>query len=373
MANRIPLLPTQDWPHSGSLTEPLIASPERLHQARSSVDGSPCHPAVEHDNSDSLSSPSRRPRKKRRSTSSSSIPSAKDQSRKDSVLLKSPSVPTFHTKTDTRDSDPAIPAPEQPLPTTSATPLLGVPSNASTVDTRSPSHKRAPASHSSYGVETSNGPPPSFTTQRTLSQDRLWKPTPPEKPNAPKKMNAGPSAEESGLSHLSMGEALDNLEGDLNRDDLEISRTPRKKVDGSINDQNLDPGSAMAGDSTETLRTGGKLLTRASDIPSADEESKNSGSDDRKSEDMFLKIAQAEVGGQELMTRAERRKVSSLLFPGPCSEPVLCGSVFTNLQTSSRPGLGHSTPHRSVNPAVVIEVKQNHQRNMIMSTTRGFR
>ncbi|KAJ9655895.1 hypothetical protein H2198_005336 [Neophaeococcomyces mojaviensis] len=38
-----------------------------------------------------------------------------------------------------------------------------------------PSPKRAPASHSSYGVETIAGPPPSFDTQRTLSQERVWR------------------------------------------------------------------------------------------------------------------------------------------------------------------------------------------------------
>ena len=38
----------------------------------------------------------------------------------------------------------------------------------------SPSQKRKPpASHSSYGIETSNGPPPSYSTQQTLSQERV--------------------------------------------------------------------------------------------------------------------------------------------------------------------------------------------------------
>ena len=38
-----------------------------------------------------------------------------------------------------------------------------------------PSPKRAPASHSSYGVETSSGPPPSFDTRRTSSTERVWR------------------------------------------------------------------------------------------------------------------------------------------------------------------------------------------------------
>lgn len=38
-----------------------------------------------------------------------------------------------------------------------------------------PSPKRPPASHSSYPVETIAGPPPSFDTRRTLSQERVWR------------------------------------------------------------------------------------------------------------------------------------------------------------------------------------------------------
>ena len=34
--------------------------------------------------------------------------------------------------------------------------------------------RKPPASHSSYGIETSNGPPPSYSTQLTLSQERPW-------------------------------------------------------------------------------------------------------------------------------------------------------------------------------------------------------
>lgn len=307
MVNRNPQLPIQDWSPSRTLTDPLISSPERSQQTRSSIDPSPPHPTTELDNPcDSPSSPSKRAKKKRRSTSSSPIPSARDHYRTKSGLPKSPSVPTFHTKSDTRDSNPALPAAE-PLPTTPTTALLAGPSNSSTVDTRSPSsHKRAPASHSSYGVETSNGPPPSFTTQRTLSQDRLWKPTPPEKPNTPKKMDPAPAAEAPGQSHLNDGPDPDT---DLIGRDLHIPGMPGREAKGPTRDESLDPGSAIAGDSTETLRIGGELVIRTSDIPAADEESKNSESDDRKSEDVFLKIAQAEAGGQELRTRSERRKV----------------------------------------------------------------
>jgi len=38
-----------------------------------------------------------------------------------------------------------------------------------------PSPKRPPASHSSYGIQTVAGPPPSFDTRRTLSQEGAWR------------------------------------------------------------------------------------------------------------------------------------------------------------------------------------------------------
>lgn len=56
-----------------------------------------------------------------------------------------------------------------------ATPLLR--SNTAPLPKLSPSQKRRPpASHSSYGIETSNGPPPSYSTQQTLSQQEkvVW-------------------------------------------------------------------------------------------------------------------------------------------------------------------------------------------------------
>ena len=88
--------------------------------------------------------------------------------RRPSGILKALSYPTFHPHTECDEARPvsahsAITPSTPPLPPTSAPP------------NRSPPQKRRPpASHSSYGVETTLGPPPSYTTQqRTLSQDRL--------------------------------------------------------------------------------------------------------------------------------------------------------------------------------------------------------
>ncbi len=317
--SHIPSPSTQEWSHARSRTEPRIGSPERSHRPRLSADGSPRQPTLERDHPFTSIPPSRPSKKKRRSTTLTSIPSRKRHSSKDSALPKSPSVPTFHTKPDSQDSKPALPVPApESLPATPAPPLLRVPSNASTTDSRSPSQRRAPASHSSYGVETSNGPPPSFTTQRTLSQDRLWKPSPPEKPNVAQRLNAEPFHEDSESASIMIDETVNDQDVNSSQEEFFTPTTPRNKVDGSIEAQDVGAGPITAGHSTETLCVSGEQLTQGLDIPSADEGSRHSGSDDRKSEDLFLSMAQADASGQELTTRSERRKVSCFLFLETC-------------------------------------------------------
>ena len=46
---------------------------------------------------------------------------------------------------------------------------------ASGFEARSPANKRAPASRSSHGIETSNGPPPALSTQRSYSTEDAWR------------------------------------------------------------------------------------------------------------------------------------------------------------------------------------------------------
>ena len=320
--SRIPHLPLQEWSHSRSHTEPLIGSPERSHQPRLSIDASPRQPAIEQNTLNTTSSPSR-PQKKRRSTTLTSIPTSKSQSKKVPILTKSPSVPTFHVKPDPRDyeSTPPVPAPEL-FSATVGTPLLRVPSNASTADSRSPSQRRPPASHSSYGVETSNGPPPSFTTQRTLSQDRLWKPSPPEKSNVAQKSTVGSFYDESDSPprdppSMDKDEVANDPGADFNQDDLDNTTTPRRQADQSAEGQDIDTDPGTAGHSTETLCTAREHLSPRIDVQSDGEGRKSSGADDQKSDDLFLNIAQVDAGGQALVLRSKSRKVGSSLFAGP--------------------------------------------------------
>lgn len=121
------------------------------------------------------------------------------------------------------------------------------------------------------------------------------------------------------LDEVTDDQQVDSSLEELDLEGLDNTSTPRRKVDEPFEGQDIDAGVATAGHSTETLCTGREQPTRELDVPPTDEGSKGLGSDDRKSEDLFLNIAQADAGGQELMSRSERRKVSLYLFLNcPC-------------------------------------------------------
>lgn len=87
-----------------------------------------------------------------------------------SGISKTFSFPNLHSpQPDTENRPSSSPGAQPP-----STPLLRANTSPS-IPRLSPSQTRkAPASHSSYGIETSNGPPPSYSTRQTLSQDRGW-------------------------------------------------------------------------------------------------------------------------------------------------------------------------------------------------------
>ncbi|KPI44212.1 uncharacterized protein AB675_8394 [Cyphellophora attinorum] len=91
--------------------------------------------------------------------------------RKLSGISKALSIPNFHHSPSHDDSRPSS-SPAAKVPT----PLLRANSTPHYSNLQHPQKRRPPpASHSSYGIETSNGPPPSYSTQQTLSQDRaVW-------------------------------------------------------------------------------------------------------------------------------------------------------------------------------------------------------
>lgn len=209
---------------------------------------------------------------------------------------------------------------------------------------RSPAHKRPPASHSSYGVETTCGPPPSYSTQRTLSQDRirtLDRNTGSKATNAsprdlsPSKLDEPgvdpepplpppqfPPLREENSTPSSTGSLTDEV-------NIQEESSPETADTQSV----LTPDSTMSktlGITADAAEAGGQATPDQQRLQpiSTDEDSKGSSSDERKSEDLFLNIAKADASrAGQAPSRAEKRR-SRISLP------------FLN---TTRPSTGHKS------------------------------
>ena len=270
---------------SRSSTEPAIKRTHTYHTACLSADASTLSSGTERDSASTVSSPPK--------ASKPAIPLRRKHNWDQSGIPKSPTVPIFHNKkaveknTKLNKSGTAVQEEtETPLP---STPLLRTSSNASTTDGRSPGPKRAPASHSSYGIETSCGPPPSFSTQRTLSQDRLWKPPPIEK-----------------LDSTPTSDALAQKQESRETATREIDR-PSQSVQVKTMDTMVNNAGDLAISSVPDDAPKQEAQSQESASPVAEELGKESSSDEHKSEDLFLKIAK-EPEQPDSAIRTERRR-----------------------------------------------------------------
>lgn len=200
---------------------------------------------------------------------------------------------------------------------------------------RSPSQKqrKPPASHSSYGVETFLGPPPSYSTQRTLSQDRVRNLD--RNGGLPRTTNTNNTTRDT--SPTKSNELLVEPESITSRlpSSLKPDVTTSPNPDSSGDEINpLETSSSVTADS-QSLLTPTSSMSKVS--PSAvaavsgdekenmganrlkvgmiEDDSKGSSSDERKSEDLFLNIAKTDairVGAQSKMDK--RRSRISLPF-----------------------------------------------------------
>jgi len=207
------------------------------------------------------------------------------------TISRSPSVPTFHpdSEEELRLSTSSGSVSRNPLLRSNTSPLLR----------RSSTHKKPPASHSSLGVETIIGPPPSYSTQRTHSQDRVWKADRPAGSQISTNQNhqtvsheptrellAAHSTEDKSISHnISSPETLDSTSITTPRD----QSTSPTHVDSPQVHHDLHP--TMPG------------------LGMMDEETKGSSSDERKSEDLFLHISRADAArASEAAYKNDRRR-----------------------------------------------------------------
>lgn len=316
-----------------SLTEPFLDAPRRLqpqfdshtHQKSFSTDASSSaqKPA---------STKSQRLEKTRRGHSTSNIPTVSPrQQQKNHASPKSLAAITLSLNSDPYSeatvSD--ICSPESEL-STSTTRSLSPRKNHSNPSNSESRSKRPPASHSSYGIETSTGPPPSFSTQRTLSQDRMWKPPTPESSDASPTLKQGFFTGDMSASQAHGSGASPKHKAATDREDFEtpdaaeldrepLSRTEEYNTPKSagehdrsvlLNDDNAKGG--IDGSATED-----------NNIPSSGEDQQSG-----KSEDIFLQIVKSEAGRSDISPHSERRVCVNSVF-------VANSSVFSLFHESS--------------------------------------
>lgn len=167
-----------------------------------------------------------------------------------------------------------------------------------------PSPKRAPASHSSYGVETIAGPPPSFDTQRTLSQERVWR----LDRSKSLRMTLGSDR----LDTSSQSQPTDSAVPSKESDDLKHP-TP---VTPQLTQSSLDTADTLS-IPTPTDAEGVPAMEMRSDhglgVSNSEVGSKTS-SESHKSEDLFLNIARVDAGRPSSSKGEKRRSRVSLPF-----------------------------------------------------------
>jgi hypothetical protein len=224
-----------------------------------------------------------------------------------SGISRTLSFPSFHSPSE----------PENPRPSsahsayTPSTPKL-TPSTGSS--NRSPSQKRRPpASHSSYGVETTLGPPPSYSTQqRTQSQDRL---------RVQGSQKAGTVAPQLNEVATTSKQQSRDVPADQHLTALPVLRSsdPDSSSPETLNSQAFStPGKGS--DITPPTSAGGTNMTESGGavnkglgVDGAHDDAKASSSDEtQKSEDLFLNIAKTDASRPD----KRRSRISLPFFSG---------------------------------------------------------
>ncbi|KIW45250.1 uncharacterized protein PV06_03652 [Exophiala oligosperma] len=218
-------------------------------------------------------------------------------------LQKTASVPAFNL----RPLDFNDPNDCRPSTSSAAQPAITLHRAHSNSNQRSLLQRRPPASHSSYPVETICGPPPSYSTQQTRSQDKVraldrqlspqntsntTRDTPShdinEQPQEPAQTPTQPSL----VTRLpTASSSAESVSDETNTQEVSSPDTPNTPDDYRPDVVTTKPA-AMA----ESFVSAGQDTSEQQLKPSPiDEDSKGSSSDERKSEDLFLNIAKTDA------------------------------------------------------------------------------
>lgn len=195
---------------------------------------------------------------------------------------------------------------------------------------RSPHPKRAPASRSSYGIETASGPPPALSTQRTLSQDKLWRSSnsvdpansnksPPQSPE-PQPQADAPIRQPSSIDAVLKSESSTTPTPDKQASPPppEQERAEKTEKEGEMSTMGTRNGRTnYANDLDRTIRGPGYINTDSGSRDSSNEENTSNN------EDLFLNIAKSSSDRRDPSGRNERRRVSYPVLSGPAVQYII--------------------------------------------------
>lgn len=220
------------------------------------------------------------------SNASASLPHLKRKTGHKHMRQEVHAYPT-DTKTTTHIISSASLAPGPSSPTKSSRLCL-------TRSNTAPSPKRARASHSSYGVETIVGPPPSFDTRRTYSQERVWK------VDRSKALCMTPVPDRAEAEQQQQ-DALEDTDSPETRQDLPTTPLLVNSSPDTADTQSIaTPSDAEEVSVMEVRNEQGLGLSN-------DENGSKASSGSHKSEDLFLNIARVDAT-RPSSSKGEKRK-----------------------------------------------------------------
>ncbi|KAL8757063.1 MAG: hypothetical protein Q9199_002504 [Rusavskia elegans] len=218
------------------------------------------------------------------------------------------------------------------------------------IEARSPANKRAPASRSSHGIPTANGPPPALITQRSYHGDPWRNPIPTDQPDLPTASHPHPQPQtsrttlakykESGSNPAYRNSTGPRTTGAATSDAMNSSEAERSVALNAPQYRQRHDADHPDDDDDETLRIvdGSKLSTRHL-TNGANKANHNGGQEDDHSysshEDLFLHLARAdsEAGNNSDSTKKFGRRGSD--FGVSTYQPVRTARQVSNRPASS--------------------------------------
>ncbi|KAL9619025.1 MAG: hypothetical protein Q9160_006346 [Pyrenula sp. 1 TL-2023] len=280
------------------------------------------------------------PGKTRRGRSTSNIPIHSPRSRLKDPLNSRPFatfLPSLNTKNTNSQNEPtnasSLRSPTSEDSTATSQSLSPHKSQRNQIGSESRS-KKPPASHSSYGIETSTGPPPSFATQRTRSQDRMWKPPTPDSSDVSPTLKQAFTSGDMTASQGHGDGVSPNRNTATDREEFETSDATEMSGQSTVR---IEDESLLNGERSSTEPSSSNGQANGIDSAAGQDNSPPSSGEDQqsgKSEDIFLKIAKSESSRPKASPSSQTR--SRLALPSAYVPPAYSEQSNDNFSISPR-------------------------------------